>query len=156
MPRCMFVFVRMGWRRVATVAKHCCSFRPYVIGPMPRGVFHLWFTREGSSWWNPQSLPVITLTAGSWSFLLHFSGHRVISLGGCVSHGISQIKCCFGLYTPPLEKTQHRPVWQDASLWLKSFFSVGELCWDCTPILFAKAAFTAKKFEPIYINMNVL
>lgn len=39
------------------------------------------------------------------------------------------------------------------------FFSVRELCWDCAPVFwgffFVKAAFTAEKFEPIYINMKV-
>lgn len=41
---------------------------------------------------------------------------------------------------------------------VKTFFSVRELCWDCAPVFgvfFVKAAFTAKKFEPIYINMEV-
>lgn len=42
--------------------------------------------------------------------------------GSCVSHGICQIKCCFGMYTPPLETTQHGPVCKDTSLSLKPFF----------------------------------
>lgn len=62
------------------------------------------------------------------------------------------------MYTPQLEKTQHGPVCKDASLLLKPFFCRGTLLGLCTSFggfFAAKAAFTAKKFEPIYINMKV-
>lgn len=38
--RCMFVFVCMGWRRVATVAKHSVAVSAVMgSGPCPKGLF---------------------------------------------------------------------------------------------------------------------
>lgn len=72
---CLCVCVRMYGIERATVGKQCCGFSPPGIGAITRGAFLLWFTRQGSCWSNPPSLPVITFTAGSWSFLSTLLGN---------------------------------------------------------------------------------
>lgn len=94
------------------------------IGAMPRGAFLLWFTREGSCWWNPSSLPVITFTAGFLQIFLHFIGHRVLFLMvvQCHMESVRRLVFTFTL----LHYRKHCS--QKTQLFAKmphSFFSVG-------------------------------
>lgn len=117
--RCMFVFVCMGWRMVATVLQ----FQPlWDRGHALQGFSSVVHKRRLPLLKSPKFTCYHTHCS-----ILEFSPPLLwarchFSDGSCVSHGTCQIKCCFGMYTPPLEKTQHGPVCKDASLSLKHFF----------------------------------
>lgn len=134
-------------------AKHSvCRFRTHRTGAMPRGAFPLWFTREGSCWWNPWSLPVITFAAGCLQLFLHFVGHRVIFLMvvQCHVEPVRRVVFTFTL----LHYRKHSS--QKTQLFAKmphSFF----FCWgggkSCSQLFLQLRL--VQSFYSIYVNLKV-
>lgn len=138
----MFLFACMGWRRVAIVAKHSVAVSA-LMGwrPCPEELFIC-----GSQEKAPAGeIPDIYLLSHSLQDAGVFPPLRWASChltdGSSVSHGICQIKCCFHLYAPPLEK---RHAYRHASLSLKPFFRGVTLLGPCTSS-FCKSSLYCKK-----------